>query len=174
MADAWGTDDGGWGGGDSAEPSGAGGRDSGCRICKEDGHFARDCPKKGEQGERKKGCFKCGEEGHNKADCPKADEEGETRERKGCFKCKGDHMAKDCEQPDKCRMCGEEGHMSKDCTGAKTHSIEVDGVKKEIYIPTEMNDDDLFTHSISAGINFEKFDKIPVRRLLDFATHKCN
>ena len=53
-------------------------RDKGCRICKEEGHFARDCPEKGEKG----------------------DGDGE---KKGCFKCGGDHMAADCEQPDVCR-----------------------------------------------------------------------
>ena len=113
-------------------------RDKGCRICKEEGHFARDCPKKGEGGP-KKGCFKCGEEGHNKADCPKEDEEGDGGGKKGCLKCGGDHMAKDCEKPDVCRLCGEEGHKGSDCDGAKTHSItKEDGTKVEIYIPTEV------------------------------------
>lgn len=73
----------------------------------------------GDSGERKKGCFKCGEEGHNKADCPQAGDEPPKK----CFKCGGDHFAKECEKPDVCRMCGEEGHMSKECSGAKTHSI---------------------------------------------------
>lgn len=71
----------------------------------------------------KSGCFKCGEEGHRKSDCPQAgDGDDEAREKK-CFKCGGDHFARECEKPDVCRMCGEEGHMSKDCSGAKTHSI---------------------------------------------------
>ena len=43
--------------------------------------------------------------------------------KKGCFKCGGDHFAKECDKPDTCRMCGEEGHVSKDCSGAKTHCI---------------------------------------------------
>jgi len=76
MAD-WGNDDA-WGtGGDTAIDTGAGdsnnntASDKGCRICHEEGHFARECPNKKE---KKSGCFKCGEEGHNKADCPNAGE----------------------------------------------------------------------------------------------------
>jgi len=172
MAD-WGNDDA-WGtGGDTAIDTGAGdsnnntASDKGCRICHEEGHFARECPNKKE---KKSGCFKCGEEGHNKADCPNAGEDDGEKEKKGCFKCGGDHMAKDCEQPDKCRKCGEEGHKSNDCeTGFKTQTREVLGedgemVKREIYVPPpEASEDSLFELGIACGINFEKFDKIPVK-----------
>jgi len=191
MAD-WGNDDA-WGtGGDTATDAGAGdsnnntASDKGCRICHEEGHFARECPNKKE---KKSGCFKCGEEGHNKADCPNAGEDDGEKEKKGCFKCGGDHMAKDCEQPDKCRKCGEEGHMARDCeqpdkcrkcgeeghksndceTGFKTQTREVLGedgemVKREIYVPPpEASEDSLFELGIACGINFEKFDKIPVK-----------
>ena len=79
-------------------------------------------------------------------------------------------MAKDCEQPDKCRKCGEEGHKSNDCeTGFKTQTREVLGedgemVKREIYVPPpEASEDSLFELGIACGINFEKFDKIPVK-----------
>jgi len=167
----WGDD--GWGtGADTAADSfGAGdttdnaASDKGCRICHEEGHFARECPNKKE---KKSGCFKCGEEGHNKADCPNAGED--SGEKKGCFKCGGDHMARDCEQPDKCRKCGEEGHKSNDCeTGFKTQTREVVGedgetVKREIYVPPpEATEDSLFDLGITSGINFERFDKIPVK-----------
>jgi len=172
MAD-WGNDDA-WGtGGDTATDAGTGdfnnntASDKGCRICHEEGHFARECPNKKE---KKSGCFKCGEEGHNKADCPNAGEDDGEKEKKGCFKCGGDHMARDCEQPDKCRKCGEEGHKSNDCeTGFKTQTREVLGedgemVKREIYVPPpEASEDSLFELGIACGINFEKFDKIPVK-----------
>ena len=39
------------------------------------------------------------------------DDEDEDKAKKGCFKCGGDHMAKDCEKPDVCRLCGEEGTL---------------------------------------------------------------
>ena len=88
-----------------------------------------------------------------------------------CRKCGEEgHMARDCEQPDKCRKCGEEGHKSNDCeTGFKTQTREVLGedgemVKREIYVPPpEASEDSLFELGIACGINFEKFDKIPVK-----------
>merc|ERR1711971_847311 len=155
--------------------------DKGCRICKEEGHFARECPKKGED-RPKRGCFKCGEEGHSKADCPNEAKDG-GGDKRGCFKCKGDHMASecelpdtcrkcrkeghmaaDCEEPDKCRFCGEEGHKAGDCTGAKTHEVtKEDGTKHEIYIPSELTDDKLFDQGINQGINFDKFDNIKMK-----------
>ena len=74
------------------------------------------------------------------------------------------HFAKDCEEPEKCRRCGEEGHKVADCTQEmKTRVIEdEDGTKREIYVPKEMEDDKLFDQGIGSGINFDKFDNIPV------------
>jgi len=161
MTDEWGTDDGGWGAGAESGDTNNNDdkpRDKGCRICKEEGHFARDCPEKGEKGDgdgEKKGCFKCGGD-HMAADCEQPDV---------CRKCKEEgHMAKDCEKPDVCRFCGEEGHKAGDCEGPKTHEItKEDGTKVEIYFPTEITDDKLFEQGIDQGINFDKFDNIPVK-----------
>ena len=51
-----------------------------------------------------------------------------------------------------------------DCTQEmKTRVIEdEDGTKREIYVPKEMEDDKLFDQGIGSGINFDKFDNIPV------------
>ena len=38
----------------------------------------------------------------------------------------------------------------------------------EIYVPTETTDDDLFKSGITSGINFDRFDKIPVNFLAIF------
>ncbi|TRY62742.1 hypothetical protein TCAL_03661 [Tigriopus californicus] len=110
-----------------------------------------------------KGCFTCGEEGHRKSDCPQGGAGG--GDRKGCFKCGGDHMAKDCEQPDKCRRCGEEGHRVAECSQEpQTRVVDnEDGTQREIYVPKERTEEQLFDTGISSGINFDKFDKIPVR-----------
>ena len=46
---------------------------------------------------------------------------------------------------------------------AETRTItKEDGTTAEIYIPKEIAEDDLFQQGISSGINFNKFDKIPV------------
>ncbi|RSH81608.1 hypothetical protein EHS25_006230 [Saitozyma podzolica] len=94
----WGAEGGsreGWAGGGNAQgdtsfDSGYGGRgdNDGCRICHEQGHFARECPKKDL-------CHKCGEPGHISRECPNGG--GGGRSGGACYKC------------------GEEGHISRDC-----------------------------------------------------------
>lgn len=147
-SDGWGDD--GWGdSGDAAASDGWG----------DSGGFGG-----GDVGE-KSACFKCGEEGHRKADCPSAGGDGNTK-RGGCFKCKSeDHMSRDCDKPDVCRRCGEEGHRARDCEKPEeTRVVEgEDGQKREIYVPTEVADDDLFKAGISQGINFDKYENIKVK-----------
>lgn len=73
-------------------------------------------------------------------------------------------MVADCEKPETCRRCGQEGHRVKDCDQeeqTRTRTNE-DGTTTEIYVPKEISDDNLFEQGISSGINFDKFDKIPV------------
>lgn len=71
-----------------------------CRICKKDGHFAKDCPKAGPLR-----CGNCRKEGHHIDECP---------EPLVCPRCKGEHKVRDCTEPMKCRHCEGE-HMARDC-----------------------------------------------------------
>ena len=84
-----------------------------------------------------------------------------------CRKCGEDgHMARDCEKPDICRRCGSEDHKVAECTEEeKTRTIVgEDGTEREIYVPTEVRDEELFSReaTISSGINFSKYANIPM------------
>ncbi|XP_064477608.1 probable ATP-dependent RNA helicase vasa-like isoform X2 [Ornithodoros turicata] len=129
-------------GGDSERPK------RGCFNCGEDGHMSRDCPNP--QQERKKGCFKCGQEGHMSRDCPNADSGGDSRG--------------DSDRPKGCFKCQQEGHMAKDCTNEPVPRMGPDGKPMEApYIPPALpTDEDSLFSTISTGINFDKYDAIPV------------
>lgn len=60
--------------------------------------------------------------------------------------------------------CGEEGHKVAECPKPMETRVLTndDGTTREIYVPKEMGDDELFSAGIACGINFEKFDKIQV------------
>jgi len=150
-------------------PSGGGSRDNKCRNCRQEGHMANDCPepevcrrcrKEGHQvadcPEPEK-CFNCRQEGHNTADCPEPEK---------CRRCKKEgHKVSDCPEPQVCNRCGMEGHMVRDCTEEeKTRQwTDDDGNIKETYVPKEdMVAEDLFKLGIASGINFAKYESIPV------------
>jgi len=142
----------------SAPVTSGGGGDGGseCRNCGEDGHFARDCPTKKPGDDA---CRKCKETGHMAKDCSIPDK---------CRNCGEEgHMSRDCEKPELCKRCGEEGHKVAECDQEeKTRTIVgEDGTEREIYVPSELKDDELFTEdsTISSGINFTKYDHIPVK-----------
>jgi len=98
-------------------PQGSGGGGSrGCHKCGEEGHMARECPTGGGGGSR--ACFKCGEEGHMSRECPTGGGGGS----RACFKCGEEgHMSRECPTGGAsggsraCHKCGEEGHMSREC-----------------------------------------------------------
>nr|BAB13307.1 vasa-related protein CnVAS1 [Hydra vulgaris] len=104
------------GGGFGDDAAGGGGfgasekRDDGCRICKQSGHFAKDCP---------------------------------------------DKKPRD----DTCRRCGESGHFAKDCEAPQ----DPNKPQAVTYVPPEPSEDeqDLY-RTIAQGINFNKYDNIPV------------
>lgn len=42
------------------------------------------------------------------------------------------------------------------------YSQDKEGKDVEIYVPSELSEDKLFSQGIHSGINFDKFEKIPV------------
>jgi len=122
-----------------------------CRRCRKEGHKVDECPEP-------EVCYNCRQEGHKTAECP---------EPVKCRRCKEEgHQVSECPKPMICGRCGEEGHMVRECTGEeKTRTYTNDeGKEIEIYIPKEdCPDEDLFKCGISAGINFEKYEEIPVK-----------
>jgi len=121
-----------------------------CRRCRKEGHQVAECP------EPEK-CFNCRKEGHGTADCPDPEV---------CRRCKKEgHKVMDCPEPQICNRCGKEGHMVRDCTEEEQTRqwTDEDGKTQETYVPKEdVVAEELFKLGISSGINFAKYEKIPV------------
>merc|ERR1719187_2467887 len=136
-----------------------------CRRCRKEGHVKDDCP------EPEK-CFNCRQEGHSSADCPepelcrKCRKPGHTRDDceqpDKCFNCREEgHPTADCPEPEKCRRCRKEGHQVADCPDPMR--CGEDGEEKEMYVPKgDVDAEELFGQGIASGINFAKYDDIPV------------
>lgn len=116
--------------------------------------MSRDCPNP-QQERRSKGCFKCGEEGHMGRDCPNPGAGGGRG---------GDSSGNGGDRPRGCFKCQQEGHMAKDCTNEPVARLGPDGKPMEApYVPPSLpTDEDTLFSSISTGINFDKYDSIPV------------
>ena len=121
-----------------------------CKRCRKPGHEVADCP----QPEK---CYNCRQEGHGTAECP---------EPEVCRRCRKEgHKVMECPEPMMCNRCGQEGHMQRDCTEEeKTRQwTDEEGKTQETYVPKEdMVAEELFKMGISSGINFAKYENIPV------------
>ncbi|CAC5419578.1 DDX4 [Mytilus coruscus] len=147
---------------------GGGGRSGNCFKCNESGHMARDCPNAQQGGGRSGNCFKCNESGHMARDCPNAEQGGGGGRSGNCFKCnESGHMARDCPNSDSkgnaCFKCNEEGHMARDCPNAESKGLSLDKDRPPPYIPPAPSEDEAeIFKTIHKGINFDKYEKIPV------------
>ena len=72
----------------------------------------------------------------------------------------------DCPKPMVCNRCGAEGHLVRECTEEeKTRQfVDEEGKTQEIYVPgAEIDAAELYKQGIQSGINFSKYENIPVQ-----------
>jgi len=155
-----------------------------CFRCNGVGHLSRECPSSGHS----KGVSKerdyvgIGEQwGNPIGGLPERSLNGEFKGQRnkvslGCYKCGEDgHLSRECHAEssrrnrDECYKCGEEGHFARDCRierregGRGKSDRDSDRTKTEVYVPDESLEENLYLHGVNSGINFSKYEDIPVK-----------
>ncbi|XP_071483920.1 ATP-dependent RNA helicase DDX4-like [Diadema antillarum] len=163
---------GGFGG--RSEGGGGGGGGGGCFKCGEEGHFARECPNAESSGGGGGGggggaCFKCGEEGHFARECPNAESSGGGGgggvggRGRGGFGGQSEGGGGGG-GGGACFKCNEEGHFARECPNAESQGDDKEGKPPaSTYIPpAPSEEEEAIYQSTQQGINFDKYDNIPV------------
>lgn len=60
-----------------------------------------------------------------------------------------------------CYSCGESGHISRECPNQGRNGDRPP--RGEAYIPVEEDEEELFKHGVSSGINFEKYEHVKAK-----------
>lgn len=121
-----------------------------------DGDWTCDCG--GSNYANRTECFKCKEPKPENANTTGSSGGGERQKRPGDWNCSCG--VSNFASRTSCFKCSEE---KPEGAGGDTDIGFRDEKQKEFYIPPETDENEIFNSCISSGINFEKYDHIPVK-----------
>jgi len=94
-----------------------------------------------------------------------------SRATSGCYKCGADgHLSRECDF-DIHRRGKDDGHFSRACRQQDRRDgrprlerdKETEKTRNEVYVPDESLEENLYLHGVNSGINFSKYEDIPVK-----------